>query len=61
MYSEAVLDHFPESAQTWGTLDTANGPQFRLKNPVCGDILELSARMEDRAHRGSAISGRADA
>ena len=44
MYSEAVLDHFqyPRNA---GTLDAAT-TVVSVENPVCGDILELSVRME---------------
>jgi nitrogen fixation NifU-like protein len=44
MYSEAVLDHFqyPRNA---GTLDSATAT-VSVENPVCGDILELSARVE---------------
>jgi nitrogen fixation protein NifU and related proteins len=44
MYSEAVLDHF-QNPRNAGTL---NAPSARIsvENPVCGDILELSARMD---------------
>ena len=44
MYSEAVLDHF-QNPRNVGTLDTATAT-ISVENPVCGDILELSARME---------------
>jgi len=44
MYSEAVLDHF-EHPRNAGTLDAATAT-ISVENPVCGDILELSARME---------------
>src|SRR6202158_6485713 len=44
MYSEAVLDHF-QNPRTAGTLDAAT-VTISVENPVCGDILELSARME---------------
>jgi nitrogen fixation protein NifU and related proteins len=44
MYSEAVLDHF-EHPRNAGTLDAATAT-VSVENPVCGDILELSARME---------------
>jgi nitrogen fixation protein NifU and related proteins len=44
MYSEAVLDHF-QNPRNVGTLDTAT-VIISVENPVCGDILELSARMD---------------
>ena len=44
MYSEAVLDHF-QNPRNAGTLD-APSTSISVENPVCGDILELSARME---------------
>ena len=44
MYSEAVIDHF-QNPRNVGTLDTATAT-ISVENPVCGDILELSARME---------------
>jgi nitrogen fixation NifU-like protein len=44
MYSEAVLEHF-QNPRNVGTLDTATAT-VSVENPVCGDILELSVRME---------------
>jgi NifU-like protein involved in Fe-S cluster formation len=44
MYSEAVLDHF-QNPRNVGTLDAATAI-ISVENPVCGDILELSARMD---------------
>jgi hypothetical protein len=44
MYSEAVLDHF-QSPRNAGTMDAATAT-ISVENPVCGDILELSARVE---------------
>jgi nitrogen fixation NifU-like protein len=44
MYSEAVLDHF-QNPRNVGTLDAATAT-ISVENPVCGDILELSARLE---------------
>ena len=44
MYSAAVLDHF-QNPRNVGTLDTAT-VIISVENPVCGDILELSARMD---------------
>jgi nitrogen fixation protein NifU and related proteins len=44
MYSEAVLDHF-QNPRNAGALDLATAT-VSVENPVCGDILELSARVE---------------
>jgi len=44
MYSAAVLDHF-QNPRNGGTLDAPTAT-ISVENPVCGDILELSARME---------------
>ena len=44
MYSEAVLDHF-QNPRNVGVLDAATAV-ISVENPVCGDILELSARMD---------------
>jgi len=44
MYSEAVLDHF-QNPRNVGILDEATAT-ISVENPVCGDILELSARMD---------------
>jgi nitrogen fixation protein NifU and related proteins len=44
MYSDAVLDHF-QNPRNPGTLE-APSASISVENPVCGDILELSARME---------------
>jgi NifU-like protein involved in Fe-S cluster formation len=44
MYSAAVLDHF-QNPRNAGTLDAATAT-VSVENPVCGDILELSARLE---------------
>ena len=44
MYSEAVLDHF-QNPRNAGTLDAATAT-LSVENPVCGDILELSVRVE---------------
>jgi nitrogen fixation NifU-like protein len=45
MYSEAVLDHF-QNPRNAGTLEAATAT-VSVENPVCGDILELSVRMQD--------------
>jgi NifU-like protein involved in Fe-S cluster formation len=44
MYSAAVLDHF-QNPRNAGTLEGATAT-VSVENPVCGDILELSARVE---------------
>lgn len=44
MYSDAVLDHF-QNPRNAGTLDAAT-VTISVENPVCGDILELSVRMD---------------
>jgi nitrogen fixation protein NifU and related proteins len=44
MYSAAVLDHF-QNPRNAGTLDAATAT-VSVENPVCGDILELSVRVE---------------
>jgi NifU-like protein involved in Fe-S cluster formation len=44
MYSPAVLDHF-QNPRNSGILDVPTAT-ISVENPVCGDILELSARME---------------
>ena len=44
MYSEAVLDHF-QNPRNVGTVDAATAI-ISVENPVCGDIVELSARMD---------------
>ncbi|PYV79613.1 MAG: iron-sulfur cluster assembly scaffold protein [Acidobacteria bacterium] len=43
MYSPQVLDHF-ERPRNSGVLDHADA-SVQLENPVCGDVLKLSARI----------------
>src|SRR6266705_3540833 len=45
MFSEAVLDHFRNPRNT-GELPGATAT-IEVSNPVCGDILKLSARIEN--------------
>ena len=45
MYSEQLLDHF-QNPRNAGEL-APPAVKVRVENPVCGDILELWARMED--------------
>ena len=45
MHSADVLDHF-QNPRNPGLLESATAV-ISVENPVCGDILELSARMEN--------------
>ena len=45
MYSELVLDHF-RNPRNAGKLENATA-RVQATNPVCGDILELAARVEN--------------
>jgi nitrogen fixation NifU-like protein len=45
MYSEALLDHF-RNPRNAGELEPP-AAAIEVSNPVCGDILRLSARIED--------------
>jgi nitrogen fixation protein NifU and related proteins len=49
VYSELVLDHF-RNPRNAGKLPDATA-EVQATNPVCGDILELSARVESGAIR----------
>ena len=44
MFSEAVLDHFKNPRNAGELLDAT--VTIEVTNPVCGDILKLSARFE---------------
>ena len=44
MYSAELLDHF-ENPRNPGEVENANA-KVRVENPVCGDILELSMKLE---------------
>ena len=45
MYPEALLDHF-QNPRNAGELHDANAV-VEVSNPVCGDVLKLSARIEN--------------
>src|ERR1700745_360147 len=45
MFSDAVLDHF-RSPRNAGELPNADA-NVEASNPVCGDILQLAARLEN--------------
>jgi nitrogen fixation NifU-like protein len=44
MYSDTILDHF-QNPRNPGTVEAATA-KVSVENPVCGDILELSVRMD---------------
>ena len=46
MYSAELLDHF-QNPRNAGEIEDPDG-SARLENPVCGDILELSLKFEER-------------
>lgn len=54
VYSAELLDHF-QNPRNAGELAE---PDFsaRLENPVCGDILELSARVEETKSDGKRVT-----
>jgi nitrogen fixation NifU-like protein len=45
VYSERLLDHF-QNPRNAGDLDNAD-LRVEVSNPICGDILRLSARLAD--------------
>ena len=45
MYSEAVLDHF-QNPRNAGEVEQPHAV-VQIENPACGDVLRLSARIED--------------
>ena len=45
MYSAELLDHF-EHPRNPGALDSPHA-SAQVQNPVCGDVLKLSARLKD--------------
>lgn len=45
MFTEALLDHF-QNPRNAGALPSAN-TRIEASNPVCGDVLQLSARIEN--------------
>jgi len=46
VYSAELLDHF-QNPRNAGEIEDPDG-SARLENPVCGDILELSLKFEER-------------
>ena len=49
MLSDAVLDHF-QSPRNAGKLSDASA-SVEVTNPICGDILQLAARLEPESSR----------
>ncbi|HKM86397.1 MAG TPA: iron-sulfur cluster assembly scaffold protein [Terriglobales bacterium] len=49
MYSAELLDHF-QNPRNAGEIEDPDATA-RLENPVCGDILELSLRLEKRSEK----------
>lgn len=45
MYNETILDHFRNPRNAGSLADATVSVEAR--NPVCGDVLHLSARLED--------------
>ena len=56
MFSEALLDHFRNPRRA-GALDEP-AVTVRVENPVCGDILSISARMSEGAIRDARFKAR---
>jgi nitrogen fixation NifU-like protein len=50
VYSAELLDHF-QNPRNAGEIEDPDA-SARLENPVCGDILELSLRLERRLEKG---------
>jgi nitrogen fixation NifU-like protein len=46
MFSKEVLDHF-QNPRNAGTLDEATA-SVQVTNPVCGDVLQLAVRVENK-------------
>ncbi len=53
MYSAELLDHF-QNPRNAGELEDPDA-SARLENPVCGDILELSLKLEKTKSEGRRI------
>jgi nitrogen fixation NifU-like protein len=49
VYSAELLDHF-QNPRNAGEIEDPDA-SARLENPVCGDILELSLRLEERLEK----------
>ena len=56
MYSVELLDHFQNPRNT-GAVENPDS-SVQLENPVCGDILELTLRLEGKRLEGAKPEGR---
>jgi nitrogen fixation NifU-like protein len=54
VYSPELLDHF-QNPRNAGQIDAPDA-SAQLENPACGDILELSARLEKTKLEGTRIA-----
>jgi NifU-like protein involved in Fe-S cluster formation len=54
VYSRELLDHF-QHPRNAGQIDAPDA-SAQLENPICGDILELSARLEKTKLEGTRIA-----
>jgi NifU-like protein involved in Fe-S cluster formation len=54
VYSDELLDHFQNPRNT-GTIEDPDS-SVQLENPVCGDILELSLKLDKQELKGKRIA-----
>jgi NifU-like protein involved in Fe-S cluster formation len=54
VYSDELLDHFQNPRNT-GTIEDPDS-SVQLENPVCGDILELSLKLDKQKLEGKRIA-----
>jgi nitrogen fixation NifU-like protein len=54
VYSPELLDHF-ENPRNAGAIEDPDS-SAQLENPACGDILQLSVRLEERISKGKFIA-----
>jgi nitrogen fixation protein NifU and related proteins len=54
VYSPELLDHFQNPRNAGAIEDPDSSAQ--LENPACGDILQLSVRLEERKSKGKFIA-----
>jgi nitrogen fixation NifU-like protein len=55
VYSSELLDHF-QNPRNGGAMEAPDATA-QLENPVCGDVLELSLRLEKNKSEASRIAG----
>jgi nitrogen fixation NifU-like protein len=54
VYSPELLDHF-ENPRNAGEVESPDS-SAQLENPACGDVLQLSVRLEERISKGKFIA-----